>query len=102
MDHRIVAKFDTRRDAETAVEYLVQEHGVDRAAIVVRPAGADNTAGTRRAGADAQSGHPGVETQGEPELSGPIEVCVACPEADEGGVKAALQRGGATRLHRDG
>lgn len=42
MERTIVANFDTRRDAETAVEHLVQEHGIDRADIFVRAPGAAN------------------------------------------------------------
>ena len=80
MERTIVANFDPRRDAETAVEHLVQEHGIERADIFVRAPGKANTAGVRPAGADVESGHPGVERHGEPELSGPIEVSVECRE----------------------
>ena len=49
MDRTIVANFDTRRDAETAVEHLVQEHGIERADIFIRAPGTANTAGVRPA-----------------------------------------------------
>ncbi len=30
MERTIIARFENRRDAEIAVEHLVQEHGVER------------------------------------------------------------------------
>jgi len=98
LDTTIVANFDTRRDAETAVEHLVQEHGIERADIFVRAPGKANTAGTRPAGADVESGHPGVERHGNPELSGPIEVSVECDAGQTTVVRSALEKAGATRL----
>ena len=99
MDRTIVANFDTRRDAETAVEHLVQEHGIERADIFVRAPGMANTAGIRPAGADVESGHPGVEKHGKPELAGPIEVSVECDARQSTMVRSALEKDGAT-LHR--
>jgi len=101
VDRTIVANFDTRRDAETAIEHLVQEHGLDRSDIFVRASGAANTAGTRAAGADVQSGHPGVAKRGGPELSGPIEVSVECDAARTTVVKVALEKTGGTRLRTE-
>lgn len=101
MEQTIVANFDTRRDAETAVEHLVQEHGVNRSDIFIRAAGKANTAGIRPAGADVESGHPGVEKQGKPELSGPIEVSVDCHGNKSAVVKSALEKAGATQLRAD-
>jgi hypothetical protein len=51
---RIAARFATRRDAEMAVETLVQEYEVDRSRVSVTPEGAENTAGTDAAGSDAR------------------------------------------------
>ena len=76
MEHNIVGEFATRRDAELAVEHLVQEMHIERADIFIRASGAANSAGTEKAGADVESGHPGVRTEGTPELKGPIEVSV--------------------------
>ena len=101
MDRTIVANFDTRRDAETAVEHLVQEHGIERADIFVRAPGAANTAGTRAAGADVESGHPGVEKHGTPELSGPIEVSVECDAGRSTVVRTALEKAGARELRME-
>jgi hypothetical protein len=94
----IVADFETRRDAETSVEHLVQEHGIDRADIFVSSRGKANTAGTRPAGADVESGHPGVDHGGEPELSGPIEVSVECEQSKLTLVKSALERAGGVNI----
>ena len=97
----IVATFDTRRDADIAVEHLVQEHGIDRADILVSALGTANTAGTRAAGADVESGHPGVQTNGKPKLSGPIEVTVECGPERMTLVRAALAKAGAKRLRAE-
>jgi hypothetical protein len=98
MEQTVVAHFETRRAAEIAVEHLVQEHGIDRSDIFIRAPGSANTSGTRAAGADVESGHPGVEKRGDPELSGPIEVSVDCHDGRESVVKSVLQEAGATQL----
>ncbi len=98
MDKTITANFDTRREAETAVEHLVQEHGINRADIFVGAAGKANTAGVRAAGADVESGHPGVEKHGKPELAGPVEVSVDCKGEKSATVKSALEKAGAKQL----
>ena len=95
MDKTIVACFDTRRDAETAVEHLVQEQEIDRSDVYIRSAGDANTAGTRPAGADVESGHAGVGAHGKPKLSGPIEVSVDCDGEQWTVVKSALKKAGA-------
>ncbi|MFZ5779945.1 MAG: hypothetical protein ACOY4R_07025 [Pseudomonadota bacterium] len=97
----IVANFDTRREAEIAVERLVQEHGIERTDVFIRSTSDANTAGVRRAGADVESGHPGVEKRGEPELSGPIEISVDCRAERSKVVETALQQAGATRVWAD-
>ena len=93
MDKTITACFDTRRSAETAVEHLVQEHGVDRSDVFIAAAGKSNTAGVRPAGADV--------AHGKPKLSGPIEVSVDCHGETSSIVKAALEKAGATHLRAD-
>ena len=98
MEQTIVAQFDTRRDAETAVEHLVQEHGINRSDVFVRAAGTANSAGVRPAGGDVESGHPGVEKRGTPELSGPIEVSIDCHGDKATVVRSALEKAGAVRL----
>ena len=98
MEQTIVAQFDTRRNAETAVEHLVQEHGINRSDVFVRAAGTANSAGVRPAGGDVESGHPGVEKRGTPELSGPIEVSIDCHGDKATVVRSALEKAGALRL----
>lgn len=75
MECTIRAEFETRREADLAVEHLVQEHGVPRTDIFVRARGEANSAGTKVAGADLESGHAPAE-RGSPELAGRIEVSV--------------------------
>lgn len=94
MAHSVCGSFATRREAELAVEHLVQDHGVDRKAVTVGPAGAQNTAGVVPAGADVESGHPGVEKEGDPKLGGMIEVRVACDAGDRAAVEAVMREAG--------
>lgn len=98
MERTIVAHFDTRREAETAVEHLVQQYGIDRADVFIRAPGEANSAGIKAAGADVESGHPGVEKKGQPELAGRIEVSVDCHDDRSAKVLSALQEAGAKSL----
>lgn len=98
MEQTYTASFATRRDAETAVEHLVQEHGINRSDIFIRAAGKANTAGIRPAGADIESGHPGVAKHGKPKLSGPVEVSVDCHGDKSTIVRSVLEKAGATQL----
>jgi hypothetical protein len=92
----IIGEFATRREAELAVEHLVQEHGVQRSAVSVHAAGSANTSGSRISGADVESGHPGTDKQGK--LSGRIEIAVECDQAQASIVQAALKEAGARQL----
>lgn len=98
MERTIVAQFESRRQAELAVERLVQEHRIPRSDIFVRALGEANSSGVKAAGADVESGHPGVEKQGIPELAGMIEVSVDCHGDLSGKVCHALQAAGASSL----
>ncbi|WP_031337806.1 hypothetical protein [Rhodopseudomonas sp. B29] len=98
MNRRISGAFATRREAELAIERLVQEHGIERQAIDVRSRGQANSAGTEVAGADAESGHPGIAKQGDPQLGGAIEVNVQCRAADPCVVEAAMKELGAEQV----
>ncbi|UPJ55232.1 hypothetical protein [Bradyrhizobium sp. 192] len=73
MESTIIGEFDTRRNAELAVEHVVQECGVPRSDVFVQPAGRANTAGTRAAGSDVKAA-PAPE--GREKLEGVIEVSV--------------------------
>ena len=98
MERTIVASFATRREADLAIEHLVQQHGIDRTDVFVRAPGEANSAGTKAAGADVQSGHPGVKKDGRPELAGPIEVSVDCHSGKIANVEAAFREVGALKL----
>ena len=98
MEHTVVASFANRRDAEIAVEHLVQKHGIERADIFIRAPGHANTAGVEPAGADVESGHPGVPRSGKPELKGPVEVSVECHGKHTDHVQATFKEAGALRL----
>lgn len=62
----ITGSFNTRREAEMAVEHLVQDYGLDRSLVNVRPAGEDNTSGVVASGADAAERHRGSGAPGDP------------------------------------
>jgi hypothetical protein len=55
MPSTITAKFDTRREAEMAVEHLVQAHHIERTDIFITPEGSENSAGEEIAGSDTES-----------------------------------------------
>ena len=87
MPTTLTASFDTRREAEMTVERLVQEQGIDRAAIVIATAGDDNSAGEEVAGAD--TGAPGSDEDAA--LNGRVTVTVdVADDAQAGEIKAAF------------
>ena len=98
MAYSVCGSFATRREAELAVEHLVQDHHLNRKSVTIQPAGAQNTAGKEAAGADVESGHPGLEKHGDPKLGGAIEVRVACSEGERQMVEAVLREAGGERL----
>jgi hypothetical protein len=101
MEGTIVAQFETRREAELAVEHLVQAHEVERSDIFIRARGEANSAGVRAAGADVESGHEGARERGTPELAGPIEVSVDYRGQNAADVRKALQEAGGKALKAD-
>lgn len=78
----VTANFETRREAELAVEHLVQEHGVDRDDVTVGPAGEENSAGTEAGGSDLDDGFDDDAGDG-PELAGAIAVSVVAEDDDQ-------------------
>jgi len=72
----VTATFPTRRQADLAVEQLVQEHGIERTDIFVVPEGAENSVGSEADGADTESGHPDVDPAGDPALAGGLTVSI--------------------------
>jgi hypothetical protein len=81
MSVSLTATFDTPRDADLAVERLVQECGLDRATISVAARGDRNSVGVRPDGADA-----GPELRDDAPLDGGIAVSITCTD------DAALER----------
>ncbi len=81
MPKTISAEFKSRRDAEMAVEHIVQDHGIDRSTVEVGPASDQNTAGTEAARADVEDGYLKSGTEGEPALAGKVKVSVQVDDA---------------------
>lgn len=94
----ITARFETRRDAETAVEHLVQEHGIDRNAVHIVAADEANTAGTQVAGADVEAGGEKTDTEGEPALEGAIAVSATVDDGQTEAVTTSFETYGGTEL----
>lgn len=76
MGTTLIARFDTRREAEMTVERLVQEVGIERTDIFVAAEGDDNSVGEEIAGSDAEAGGPSHEARGDGALNGRITVSV--------------------------
>ena len=60
--------------------------------------GQANTAGVKAAGADVESGHPGVARRSSPKLNGEIELSIDCHGGDRDKVLKTLQETGAKRV----
>lgn len=91
------ALFETREQAELAVEHLVQEYGVDRAFIYVDPVGDENSAGSAVSGGDHASGRPGSHDRNDGSHYGAIELTV--PIAQNGSIlRRVLREAGARRI----
>jgi hypothetical protein len=92
MSQTLNARFSTRRDAELAVEHLVQEYGIERTDIFVSVEGSDNSAGESPAGAENEAGSPSVEARKDAPLDGAILVSVDINDDSQiVTVKAALR-----------
>jgi hypothetical protein len=76
MSKSVAGTFTTRRDAEMAVERLVQELGVERTDIFVAAAGDDNTVGDTIAGSDSQSAEPSPDARDDGAHRGGVAVSV--------------------------
>jgi hypothetical protein len=94
----LAAIFDTREQADLAVEHLVQEHGVDRYLIFVEPVGSDNTAGTNISGGDAPSGDDGARARHDGALNGSLRLSVSVKPRKIDKIKRALSECGAHRI----
>ncbi|TXN23177.1 hypothetical protein [Methylobacterium sp. WL9] len=98
MSKTISAEFETRRDAEMAVERLVQEYGLDRSSVRIVAASDENTAGTQAAGADLEGGQPKTETAGEPALNGKVKVSADVAEASADKVVSSFEGYGGSSI----
>ncbi|MBS0549312.1 MAG: hypothetical protein JSR24_16280 [Proteobacteria bacterium] len=79
MERTITGHFSTRKEADLAVEHVVQEHGIPRPDIFIQPLGADNSAGSKST----------------PAAHGDIEVSVDCHDIDKArAVKLAFEQTG--------
>lgn len=91
MNAPMTAAFETRRDAELAVERLAQELGVDRRRITVGPEGDENSAGETAEGGDAKAAEPSVEARDDGAHAGRILVSVVLDDTvDPAAIKAAF------------
>lgn len=94
MSMSLSGTFDSRRQADLAVERLVQELGIERTDIFITPVGAENSAGSMRDGADGSS--IGQSARDDAALAGAIMVSVDLQnDGDEDRVTAALREFGA-------
>jgi hypothetical protein len=92
LESTIIGEFATRREAELAVEHVVQQCGVVRGHVFVQPAGAANSSGTQAAGADAKAA---PTPEGQQRLEGEIEVSVDYHGAEPQKIAEALKGAGA-------
>jgi hypothetical protein len=76
MGTSLIAKFDTRREAEMTVERLVQQFQIERTDIFIAAEGDDNTAGVEEAGSDTEAGSPTPPSRDDAELAGRVVVSV--------------------------
>lgn len=76
MSRNIKGSFNTRRDADMAVERLVQEYGIERTDIFLAPVGAENSSGMAVAGSDAASGSPDSRPRRDGAHAGAVDVSV--------------------------
>jgi hypothetical protein len=91
----ITAKFDTRADADLAVEHLVQQHGISRPDIFIQASGDRNTAGSAPSGGDVAH-EEGTREDGA--LEGEIEVSVDISDDQVSAVQRSLSEAGAIRM----
>ena len=92
MPRRITGRFAVRREAELAVEHLVQAYGIDRSAVEVTAVGPENTAGVVASGADTDP------ATGEPNAGahrGKIVVSVTVEDAVADEALEAMRQAGA-------
>lgn len=96
----IDAYFRSRREADLALEHLVQDHGLERTNLFVRSATQANTTGVETAGGDAAAGRPGTGRRDDSPLAGEVLLSVELPDGRLDQVRADLEQAGATDIRR--
>lgn len=96
MGTSVTGKFRSREDADSVIERLVQEHGIERADIFVAPAGPENSVGDELSGADRSAGAPSPQDRDDAPLTGAVEISVDINDAEDiGRVRATFAEFGA-------
>lgn len=95
---KLSATFDTRREAEMAIEHLVQQLHIERSFIFVAPVAPQNSAGIEVAGADAKRDGLEEPSGDEAALNGRIEVSLDRDDGDESDVRAVFEDFGASGI----
>ncbi|MGL5837224.1 MAG: hypothetical protein ACRCY3_01840 [Sphingorhabdus sp.] len=95
---KISAIFDTRREAEMAVEHLVQQLEIERSYIFIAPVSDENSAGVEVAGSDAKRDGLQEPSGDEAALNGQIEVSLDRDEGDEQAVRDTFEEFKATDI----
>ncbi len=94
--------FETRRDAEMAIERLVQEYGVERTDIFIAPEGEQNSVGEEIDGSDAQAAEPGFDERDDGAFAGRILLSVDLDEGEKAAaVRSAFEEFGAGGITAD-
>lgn len=96
----ITGTFATRREAEIAVEHLVQEYGLDRSDIFIEPDSSQNSAGSEASGGDVANAQPQADSAEEPALNGALLVSVDISLDRLDDAEAAFRDAGATNVAR--
>lgn len=96
MGRTVTGTFPTRREAEIAVEHLVQQYGLERTDIFIEPSSRENSAGVSSSGGDAKSGHPASQPDDDAALNGSLLVSVDINEDEMEAVEKAFREAGAT------
>lgn len=95
----IKGSFPSRREAELAIEHLVQEYGIQRTDVFVTPIGPDNSSGAQPAGADVESGHGGIGADAAgASYAGALSVSVDVNDDEIADLEAAFRDAGATEV----
>ncbi len=88
---KISAIFDTRREAEMAVEHLVQQLEIERSYIWIEPVSGENSAGIEVGGSDAKRDGLEEPAGDEAALNGRIEVSLEREAGQEDAVREVFQ-----------